>query len=74
MTTTSDFYVKQAIQCEQDAAATALENVRERCLRSARTWRALAERLTRAETMRVHEAEEKAAARQEGLEPGPEED
>jgi hypothetical protein len=53
MSATRDNYLKQAIQNEQDAANTTLDNVRERALRSALAWRQMAERLTRAEAMRA---------------------
>ena len=52
MSVTRDYYLKQAAQNEQEAADTALDNVRERHLRSALAWRQMAERLTRAEAMR----------------------
>jgi len=64
MTTTSDFYTQQAIRDEQDAAKATLDNVRERCLRSAKVWRLMAERVARAQTMRATIDGEKAAARQ----------
>ncbi len=53
MSVTSEHYLKQAIHNEQEAAATALDNVRERHLRSALAWRQMAERLTRAEALRA---------------------
>ena len=53
MSVTRDYYLKQAAQNEQEAADTALDNVRERHLRSALAWRQMAERLTRAEAMRA---------------------
>jgi hypothetical protein len=56
-----EFYVKQAEQNEQDAETAALENVRERCLRSARAWRDMAERVARTETMRAAQAAAKRA-------------
>ena len=52
MSATLTFYLKQATQNEQDAANAALDNVRDRALRSAHTWRLLAERLIRAEAIR----------------------
>lgn len=61
MSITSEYYTQQAIQNERDAEAAALDNVRERCLRSAKAWRQMAERLTRSETMRAAQAAEKAA-------------
>lgn len=53
MSVTRDNYLKQAIQNEQDAANSSLDNVRERALRSALAWRQMADRLTRAEAMRA---------------------
>ena len=53
MSATRDNYLKQAIQNEQDAANSSLDNVRERALRSALAWRQMADRLTRAEAMRA---------------------
>jgi hypothetical protein len=53
MSATRDNYLRQAIQNEQDAASTTLDNVRERALRSALAWRQMADRLTRAESMRA---------------------
>lgn len=53
MSATRDNYLKQAIQNEQDAASTTLDNVRERALRSALAWRQMADRLSRAEAMRA---------------------
>ena len=69
MTTTSEFYMHQAIRDEQDAANATLDNVRERCLRSASAWRLMAERVSRAQTMRAQLDAEKAA-RQAELLPG----
>jgi hypothetical protein len=69
MTTTSDFYMQQAIRDEEAAAAATLDNVRERCLRSAEAWRHMAERVSRAQTMRATLDAEKAAARAESLVP-----
>ena len=62
MSSTSDFYLARADECARDAAATALENVRERYLRSEAAWRAMADRHIRGETMRKTLEAEKAAA------------
>jgi hypothetical protein len=64
MSATSDFYRARAAECARDAAATLLENVRERSLRSEAAWLAMADRLTRAETMRTRTADEKASPAQ----------
>jgi len=60
MSATSDFYLTQAETCARDAAAATLENVRERCRRSEQSWRAMADRLQRAEVMRANQAAEKS--------------
>ena len=62
MSATSEYYMKQAMQAEHDAGEATLDNVRERALRSAEAWRSMAERLERAETMRIARETEKAAA------------
>lgn len=62
MSTTSDFYLSRADECARDAAATKLDNVRERYLRSEAAWRAMADRQIRGEAMRQATADEKAAA------------
>ena len=61
MSATSEYYLKQAIQNEEEAAGAGLDNVRDRHLRSALAWRQMAERLTRAETIRAAREEHKAA-------------
>ncbi len=66
MTVTSDYYVQQAVREEQEAASATLDNVRERCLRSAQTWRLMADRVTRAQTMRATLDAEKALRQAEG--------
>ena len=67
MSATSDHYIAQAETCARDAAAATLENVRERCLRSERTWRDMADRQLRAEAMRNRLAEEKAERESVGV-------
>jgi hypothetical protein len=47
MASTSDFYLAQAEQNAQAAAATDLPNVRERCLRAEAAWRDMASRAER---------------------------
>ncbi len=61
MSATSDFYLARAAECARDAEATALDNVRERCLRSQAAWLAMAARLQRGERLRDEVAAEKAA-------------
>ena len=43
----------RADECRSQAEATTLENVRERCLRSAAAWTAMAEQGERADAMRA---------------------
>ena len=52
MSATSDFYLAQAAENARAAAATQLENVRERCLRSETAWLAMADRLLRNEALK----------------------
>jgi len=60
MSVTSDFYLARAEECAREAEATALANVRDRCLRSRETWLAMANRLRKGERMRDEAAAEKA--------------
>jgi hypothetical protein len=55
-----EMYVERAAQCRQDAANTALTNVRERCLRSALAWDAMADQLRVTEAYRANEVARKA--------------
>jgi len=57
---TLEVYLERAIQCRQEAAATALANVRERCLRSASVWESMADQLRVTETYRANDAVRKA--------------
>lgn len=59
MSATSEYYLSQAEQCAREAEAATLANVRERCRRSEQSWRAMADRLQRAETMRANLVAEK---------------
>ena len=61
MSATSDFYLAQAAENARAAAATQLDNVRERCLRSEAAWLAMADRLLRNEAARDQQAADKAA-------------
>lgn len=54
-----DFYLARADENARDAAATPLENVRDRCLRSEAAWRSMADRLMRGEEMRETLARDK---------------
>lgn len=61
MSATSEFYMTQAESCAREAEAAVLDNVRDRCRRSEQSWRAMAEKLQRAEVMRDRQAADKAA-------------
>jgi len=50
---TSDFYLTQAEHCQAEAAKSPLEQVRDRNLRAAAAWRAMADKVIRAETARA---------------------
>ena len=60
MSTTSDFYLAQADKCANEAAETALVQVRDRNLRAAAAWQQMADKLIRSETARAEK--ERAAA------------
>ncbi len=60
MSITSEFYLARAEESARDAAASLLDNVRDRCLRSEAAWRSMADRLARGEAMRDKLAAEKA--------------
>lgn len=64
MSATSEFYTARANDSAREAEDATLDNVRDRCRRSEAAWRAMADRLTRAETMRERQAADKAAAEQ----------
>jgi hypothetical protein len=61
MNSNSRYFMDQADACARDAAAATLDNVRERCLRSEKSWRAMADRQLRAEGLRADQAAKKAA-------------
>ena len=52
MAATTD-YRAQAAKCRADADASALDNVRDRCLRAEAAWVAMAERQERVDRLRV---------------------
>lgn len=62
MSTHRDFYLARAAEARADADASALANVRDRCLRSAEAWDAMAARAHRSDTFRAKQEAEKAAA------------
>ncbi len=53
MSNTLEMYRAQAAKAQADADAATLENVRERCQRSATAWAEMAERAERVEKLRV---------------------
>jgi hypothetical protein len=61
MNTTREFYTTRAAEARADAEAAPLTNVRDRCLRAAAAWDAMAHRAARTDRMRA-EAEAKKAA------------
>ena len=63
MSATSDFYLAQAEKCDGDAAGTMLVQVRDRSLRAAAAWRAMADKLIRAETARAEKERQVETAR-----------
>jgi len=62
MASTSDHYLACAAQSLRDADASTLDNVRERCLRSAAAWEAMADRALKIETERRQRADATLAA------------
>lgn len=60
MSATSDFYRARAAENAAEAQNALLDHVRDRCLRSAAAWLAMADRLTRAETLRDQHVRDKA--------------
>jgi hypothetical protein len=52
----------RAAEAQRDAEATSLDNVRDRCLRSAAAWAEMAARAERTENMRATLAAAKAKA------------
>jgi hypothetical protein len=62
MSTTHLFYRERAAEARRDADAATLDNVRDRCLRSASAWEGMAARVERTERMRAETEAKKAAA------------
>ena len=62
MSTQHDFYVSRAAEARADADAAVLDNVRDRCLRAALAWEAMAARAHRSDSFRAKQEAEKAAA------------
>ena len=53
-------YRARAEECRTQADQTSLQNVRDRCLRAAAAWAAMAERGERADAMRAEQEKAKA--------------
>jgi hypothetical protein len=62
MSTHHEFYLARAAEAMADANNATLDNVRDRCLRSAAAWEAMAARAHRTDTFRARHAAEKEAA------------
>jgi hypothetical protein len=60
MSVQHEFYTARAVEANADAAKAQLDNVRERHLRAAAAWQAMADRAHRAETGRAQEVLRKA--------------
>ena len=60
--TQETFFRDRAVDARRDAEATALPNVRERCLRSAATWETMADREQKMATARAQREADKAGA------------
>ncbi|MBL9069854.1 MAG: hypothetical protein JNM03_07655 [Sphingopyxis sp.] len=61
MSATIDFYLAQAEKCTAEAGTSQLTQVRDRNLRAAAAWQAMADKLLHTETLRA-EKEKLAAA------------
>ena len=64
-----DFFIARAAEARRDADAATLSNVRERCLRAAEAWDAMADRALRSERHREADAARKAALVDAGPQP-----
>jgi hypothetical protein len=62
MSAQHDFYAARAADARADADAASLDNVRDRCLRAAAAWEAMAARAHRSDNFRAKQAAEKEAA------------
>ncbi|HEX8262823.1 MAG TPA: hypothetical protein VF547_08115, partial [Allosphingosinicella sp.] len=62
MSAQHDFYTARAAEARADADKATLDNVRDRCLRSAAAWEAMAARAHRSENHRARLEADKAAA------------
>jgi hypothetical protein len=62
MSTSLEFYLARATEARAEAAKATLANVRERNLRAATAWGAMADRAARIEQQRADQEAKKAAA------------
>ena len=62
MSTQHEFYSLRAAEARADAEVATLDNVRDRCLRAATAWEAMAARAHRSDVFRAKQAAEKEAA------------
>ncbi len=53
MSATTEFYITQADKCRADADASSLTQVRDRNLRAAAAWQAMADKLLHSERLRA---------------------
>lgn len=56
MSANLDFYLSQAEKCRAEADASILTQVRDRNMRAAAAWQAMADKLARAETARAEKS------------------
>ena len=68
MSAQHDFYIARANEARADANAATLDNVRDRCLRAAAAWDAMAARAHRSDNFRAKQEAEKAAAAEPTIE------
>ncbi|HEX8380494.1 MAG TPA: hypothetical protein VF619_08100 [Allosphingosinicella sp.] len=64
MSSQLEFYLARAAEARADAEAATLDNVRNRCLRAAEAWDAMASRAQRGDTMRARQEADKRALAQ----------
>ena len=62
VTTQPEFFRAQAATMQEQGQATVRDNVRDRCLRAADAWEAMAARAHRSDIFRAKQAAEKDAA------------
>jgi hypothetical protein len=62
MNSQHDFFLARAADARSEATAATLDNVRDRCLRAATAWDAMAARARKTEVLRAKNEAEKAAA------------